>query len=115
MCFAFYLEYFKFYFSSNIHTRKKDELHFFYQSITLINLSYNLREHKTHANLLYAIFDCKYLIENKQDFDWNIVIENTKLTKAEVQINLAMKFINKISTNILPKELQCNYYSSRGC
>ena len=77
--------------------------------ITLVNLSNNLREHKTQANLLYAIFDCKYLLDNKPDFNWNIVIENTKLTNAEVQINLAMKFINKISENILPRELQSKY------
>ena len=77
--------------------------------ITLVNLSNNLREHKTQANLLYAIFDCKYLLDNKPDFNWNIVIENTKLTNAEVQINLAMKFINKISSDILTREQQCNY------
>ena len=35
----FIFEYFEFYFSSNIHTRKKDELLFFYQSVTLIKFT----------------------------------------------------------------------------
>ena len=35
----FIFEYFEFYFSSNIHTRKRDELHFFYQSVTLIKFT----------------------------------------------------------------------------
>ena len=76
--------------------------------ITLINLSNNLRDHKSQANVLYAIFDCKFLIDNKDNFDWSIVIEDTKLAGAEVQINFATKFINKISEKIVPKELQVN-------
>ena len=35
----FIFEYFEFYFSSNIHTRKKDELLFFYQNVTLIKFT----------------------------------------------------------------------------
>ena len=45
--------------------------------ITLLNLSNNLRDNTCRANLLYSIFDCKFLLKNKPDFDWNIVIENT--------------------------------------
>ncbi len=72
--------------------------------ITLMNLSNNLRDNKCRANLLYAIFDCKFLLENKPDFNWNIVIENAKIAGCEVQLNFAIKFINKISNTILPKQ-----------
>ncbi len=76
--------------------------------ITLLNLSNNLRDNKCRANLLYSIFDCKFLLDNKSNFDWNIVIENAKISGCEVQINFAMKFINKISNNILPKQFTEN-------
>ncbi len=72
--------------------------------ITLLNLASNLRENKCRAGILYSIFDCKFLLENKTDFDWNIVIEDAKTAGCEVQINFATKFINKISNDILPKE-----------
>lgn len=72
--------------------------------ITLVNLSRNLRDKTSQAGLLYALFDCKFLIENKPDFNWRIVKENARKTGTEVQINFAMKFIEKVSKNILPRE-----------
>ena len=74
--------------------------------ITLINLSNNLRDHKSQATLLYAILDCKYLLEKNKNFNWQIVIENAKYAGAEVQINFAMKFIKKFSQTIIPKDIQ---------
>lgn len=74
--------------------------------ITLVNLARNLRNKTSQAGLLYALFDCKFLIENKPDFNWDIVKENAKLTKTQVQLNFATKFIEKISSNILPNEIK---------
>lgn len=76
--------------------------------ITLINLARNLKENTSKAGLLYALFDCDFLMNSKPDFDWNIVISNAKAINMEIQMNFALKFINKISPNILPKNIQNN-------
>ena len=72
--------------------------------ISLVNLARNLREKTSQAGLIYTIFDCKFLQESKPDFDWEIVKENARLTKTEVQMNFAIKFLMRISKNIFPKE-----------
>ncbi len=69
--------------------------------ITLINLSRNLRNKTSQSGILYTLFDCKFLTESKRDFDWDIVRENARITGTEVHINFAVKFICKISPNIL--------------
>lgn len=76
--------------------------------ISLVNLARNLRDKTSQAGLLYTLFDCKYLLDNKPDFDWEIVKDNAKKTKTEVQMNFAIKFIGKISSNILPDSVQNN-------
>ena len=73
--------------------------------ITLVNLARNLRNNTSKAGLLYALFDCEFLMR-KPDFDWKIVIENARKTKTEVQMNFAVKFIRKISENILPEKIK---------
>ena len=76
--------------------------------ILLTSISQNLRNNKAQSDLLYQIYDCKYLLDNKPNFNWNIIIENAKKTKTEVQINFAIKFLNKISENIVPEEIRNN-------
>lgn len=74
--------------------------------ISLVNLARNLRNKTSQAGLLFTLFDCKFLMESKPDFDWEIVIENAKKTKTEVQMNFAIKFIEKISAEVLPNEIK---------
>ena len=74
--------------------------------ISLVNLARNLRDKTSQAGLLYTLFDCKYFLENKPDFDWEIVKENARKTRTEVQMNFAIKFIKKITPNLLPDEIQ---------
>lgn len=73
--------------------------------ISLVNLARNLRNKTSQAGLIFTIFDCKFLQNSKPDFDWNIVIENAKLTHTEVQLNFALKFIKQIAENILPENI----------
>lgn len=69
--------------------------------ITLINLAKNMMRNTSFPSILYSILDCKYLIEAKKDFDWNIVRQNAINTKSEPQIYIAIEFINGfISTNL---------------
>lgn len=74
--------------------------------ITLTNLSRNLRDKTSQAGLLFSLFDCKFFLDNKPDFNWNIVKDNAQKTGTEIQINFAIKFINKISTDVLPQDIQ---------
>lgn len=74
--------------------------------IALVNLAKNLRDATSKAGILYAIYDCKFLVETKPNFDWNIVIENAKKTKTEVQAGFALRFINNIASHILPESLR---------
>ncbi len=74
--------------------------------IILVNLARNLRDKTSLGGLIYSLFDCKYFLENNKNFNWEIVKENAKKTKTQIQMNFAMKFINKISCDIFPLEFQ---------
>ena len=76
--------------------------------IILINLAKNLKNKTSQIGLLYAIFDCKYILDNKPDFNWSIIKENSKLTNTQIQINFAIKFIEKISPDLLPDYIKNN-------
>lgn len=76
--------------------------------ITLVNLARNLRDKTSQAGLLFSLFDCKFFLENKPDFDWEIVKQNAEKTGTQIQVNFAIKFIDKISENILPDLIKNN-------
>jgi hypothetical protein len=73
--------------------------------IALTNLAKNLHNKTSSAGLLYVLFDCRYLINSKKDFNWDIVLNNVLKTNAAVSIYFAMKFLNKIVPGILPENL----------
>ncbi len=78
----------------------------------------NLRDKTSQAGILYTVYDCKFFLETTPDFNWNIVKENARKTRTEVQLNFAIKFINKLSSNILPEndmpfEKETNEYSQK--
>ncbi len=76
--------------------------------IALINMAKNLAENTSSTGILYALFDCKFLLETKPDFNWDIVIENAIKTKTQVHLSFAIKFINKIIPNLLPNKVKAN-------
>ena len=51
------------------------------------------------------MFDFKYLIESKSDFNWNLVLQNIIATNTQAQVFLAMKFANRIIPGFLPESL----------
>lgn len=73
--------------------------------ISLVNMSRNIMEKTSIGGLFYTLFDVKFLLESKP-FDWNIVIENAKKTKTELQVAFITKFINKIIPNFLPEKIK---------
>lgn len=74
--------------------------------ISLVNMTRNLTNKTSWHGVLFTLFDVKYLLESKLDFDWNIVVENARKTKTEMQVCFATKFINNIVPNLLPENIQ---------
>lgn len=72
--------------------------------LTLVNTAKNLRAKTSPHSAVFSLSDCKYLIDSKENFDWNIVIENSKKTKTEAQVVFTVKFINTIVPNLIPEE-----------
>ena len=73
--------------------------------ITLVNLAKNLRKNESRAGIFYAVYDCKFLVENKKDFDWKIIQDNAKLTNTEVQVGFAVLFLKEVASNVIPSTL----------
>ena len=72
--------------------------------MSLINLTKNLREKTSKASTLYVLFDCDYLLKEK-NLDFEVVIKNIKLTRTENEIAFALKFINSIVPGLIPEQL----------
>jgi hypothetical protein len=75
----------------------------------IINLARNLNNQTSLHGILYYLFDFKFLIESKEDFNWNLVLQNIAKTKTHAQALLAMKFTNMIIPKMLPESLLENY------
>lgn len=72
--------------------------------IILVNLVRNLINKTSSEGIPQTLFDCKYLIESKPDFDWNIVFRNSEKTDTKNQMYFAVKFINSIVPDLLPEK-----------
>lgn len=81
--------------------------------ILLINMVRNLMNKTSCAGVLYNLFDCKFLLDSKPDFDWNIVLQNIKKTKTQSQAYFAVKFLNSIVPNLLPEKVLVGSYLER--
>lgn len=73
--------------------------------IGLSNLSKNLHRKTSSHGILYMLFDCKFLISSKPDFNWDIVLNNAIKTNSIISIYFAMKFLNKLVPGLLPQEI----------
>ena len=73
--------------------------------ISLINMIRNLTNKTSSAGVPYTLFDCKFLTDSKEDFDWNIVLDNVHKTKTQMHIYCATQFINKIVKGLLPDKV----------
>lgn len=73
--------------------------------MALVNMSKNLTRKTSMNGILYTLFDCKYLLQNKPDFDWDIVVANCKATNTELHMYFAINFVNRIVPGLLPASL----------
>ena len=68
----------------------------------------NLKDRTSYTGILYNLFDCKFLIDSKPDFDWNIIIQNAKKTETVSHVYFAIQFLNSIVPNLLPEKININ-------
>ena len=83
--------------------------------ISLINMVKNLIRRTSIASILYTVFDCKYLIESKPDFNWEIIKQNTTKTETAPLIYIAIKFIKELAQINIPDmfEEEFNSYTTK--
>ena len=68
--------------------------------ISLVNMARNLKNRTSQNGILFNLFDCKFLLESKPDFDVSIVSENIRKTKTQAHISFALEFLNSIVPNV---------------
>ena len=79
--------------------------------IVLANLSRNLKDDASKAGIVYAIYDCKFLLDSKKDFNWDIIKENAQKTNTQAQIGFVLKLINQISKDVVSDDITNNLFS----
>ena len=62
--------------------------------LSLFHLAKNLKQGACVEGIPYAAFDLAYL--TKDDFNWQIVFDDMHLTRTQVQIYMAINFMNKV-------------------
>ena len=76
--------------------------------ISIVNMVKNLSAKTSISGTLYSLFDCKYLLDSKEDFNWDIVIQNAIDSKTEYKLYFGINFINNIVPNLLPDKIKKN-------
>ncbi|MDR1167968.1 MAG: nucleotidyltransferase family protein [Heliobacteriaceae bacterium] len=75
--------------------------------IILTNLVKNMTAKSTVTGILFSLFDLQYLSQ-QENFDWQILTENSKLTNSELSIKIGAEFVEKIVRGLLPDKLRVN-------
>lgn len=70
--------------------------------IIIVNLVKNLGDKHSLQGALFNIFDIKFLISSKPDFNWNNVFSDVIETGMQVQYYVGQQFINKVVPGLIP-------------
>jgi len=76
--------------------------------ICLNNLTHNLRNTSSVQGLPLAVFDIVWLVGQKHDFNWDIMLQDIVLAHTEAHSYMAIRFINQIVPNIFPESFLTN-------
>ena len=76
--------------------------------ICLNNLTHNLRNTSSIMGLPLAVFDIVWLVNQKKDFDWDILLRDIVQAQTEAHSYMAIRFINQIVPNIFPESFLTN-------
>ncbi|MDR2210030.1 MAG: nucleotidyltransferase family protein [Spirochaetaceae bacterium] len=74
--------------------------------ITLTNFLNNLVNKTSIKGVLYGLFDYAYLVKGKEDFNWDMLIDNARKTKTTLDIRLALEIIEHLVPGIMPQGLK---------
>ena len=91
-------------FSVDAYLPCKEDMFF----ICLNNLTVNLRSGACIRGIAYNLFDLEYLINSKEDFNWDIVAQNILMTHTEATTYFAMQFVNQVLPDIIPNKILLN-------
>lgn len=70
--------------------------------LVMTNLTKNLRQRQSLGNIYFALCDCRYLLADKKDFDWDIVRQNITASGRQLETRFAAEFMNAIVPGIVP-------------
>lgn len=70
--------------------------------LVLANFTKNLRAHTSLNGLYFALCDCHFLMNDKPDFDWEIVRSDARKSGKELEICFAAWFMNAIIPGTIP-------------
>ena len=70
--------------------------------LVLSNFTKNLRNHTSLKGLYISLCDCRFLMQNKPDFNWELVREDARNSGKELEVRFGVEFMNSIVPNILP-------------
>ncbi len=73
--------------------------------IALTNMAKNIRDKTSVTGILYTLFDVEYLKSLQDNFDWSKVRANIEETNSYAVMYLAVKFINRLASDIVPEDL----------
>lgn len=72
----------------------------------LVNLSRNIMNNTSTGGILFTHIDVKYLVDSREDFDWNIVADNARRSGSEEMVIFAVRFINSVVPGLLPQIME---------
>lgn len=70
--------------------------------LALSNFTKNLRNHTSLKGLYISLCDCRFLMRDKPDFNWEIVREDARNSGKELEVRFGVEFMNTIVPDILP-------------
>jgi hypothetical protein len=70
--------------------------------ISLVNLFKNISKKSSEESCLTSFYDLQYLVGLKKDFDWELILENARLTASEFQTYVSSLHISRVLPGLLP-------------
>ncbi|MDR1477089.1 MAG: nucleotidyltransferase family protein, partial [Rickettsiales bacterium] len=71
--------------------------------ISLCNLTKNLVKKNSLDTILFPMFDCAWLMQDKKDFDWGMVRTDMEQSGLAPQTQISIAFANRMCPNMLPE------------
>jgi hypothetical protein len=74
--------------------------------LLLTNLCNNLRFEEIGPKEMFTLFDCDWILKNKTNFNWDIVLENARKTKTLYQVKMICEFFCSIVPSFITEDIK---------